>query len=137
MARALRIDKQLSVKASLDDVWTKVSTAAGLSTWFADKASADAREGGSIEFTWGSGGTAHRSRAVVLRVHDHAAEKTVMMRWEDTSAHSRDDYFSIQAKKGRGKTDVTIIDFATKDTRDEVDEVWEDCLAKLTDTLGG
>ena len=137
MARALRIDKSLTVKAAIDAAWTTISTAAGLATWFADKASADAREGGSIDFTWGTGGTAHKARAVVLRIHDHPGEKTLMMRWEDTHAHSRDDYFSVAVKKGRRGSEITIIDFATKDTREEVDEVWEECLAKLTNVLGG
>ncbi len=132
MARALRIDKKILVPAPLDRVWESISTAKGLAAWFADRVSADVVEGDFVDFGWGTGPAAHRSRAVVLRVHD---KKTVMLRWEDTSSHSRDDYFSLSVKSTRKGTEVTVVDFATKDTRDEVDEVWDECVAKLTEAL--
>lgn len=133
MARALRIDKQLVLGIPLESAWTAISTAEGLAAWFADGVSADVHEGDFIDFSWGTGATAHRARAAVLRVHDR---KTVMLRWEDTSSHSRDDYFSISIKETRKKTQFTVVDFATKDTQDEVDEVWDECLAKLSEALG-
>lgn len=132
MARALRIDKQIVVPKPLAEAWKAISTAEGLSRWYADRVAGEVREGETVEFTWGHGATAHRSRAAVLRVHE---QKAVMLRWEDTSSHSRDDYFAVSVKKVKKGTEITVVDFATKDTREEVDEVWDECLAKLQEAL--
>lgn len=132
MARALRVDKTLSIRSTAERVYQAISTKAGLASWFADAVSSDVHEGDLVEFTWGRGRMARRSRARVLRVNKG---KSVMLRWEDSLSHSRDDYFSVTVKKEKKGVTVTVVDFATKDSRDELDEIWDECLAKLKESL--
>ncbi len=134
MARALRVDKSLVIRSTADRVYEAISTRDGLARWFADGVSSDVHEGDLIEFTWGRGRTARKSRARALRV---SKGKSVMLRWEDSLAHSRDDYFSVTVKKEKKGVTVTVVDFATKDSRDELDEIWDECLAKLKETVEG
>ena len=129
MARALRVEKTVSIKSDPDRVYSALTEKAQLRRWFADKVSADVRQGSMVEFTWGTGSSARRSRARVLRVDPG---KSVMFRWEDGFSHSQDDYFSLTIKKKpKGGLDVTVVDFASKDALDELEEIWDDCLDKL------
>ena len=131
MARALRVEKTIRIKSEPDRVYSALTERSQLGRWFADKASADATPGSMVEFTWGRGSHARRSRARVLRVDPG---RSVMFRWEDGYSHSQDDYFSLTIKKRpKGGLDVTVIDFATKDALEELEEIWDDCLDKLKD----
>lgn len=132
MARALRVDKEVAIAADAARVFSALVKGSELEKWFADRVSGDAREGELIEFAWGSGPTVRRSRARVLRIEPGAG---VMMRWEDAAVHSRDDYFSLRVEEGKGTTTVRVVDFATRDTAGELDEIWDQCLAKLKAAL--
>lgn len=132
MARALRVDKKILIRTPMDRAYEAIATAKGLKGWYADDVSSDPVEGELLDFTWGKGAASHKSKARVLRVYPG---KGVMLRWEDIRAHSRDDYFSISLKKAGKSVGVEIVDFATKDTRDEVDEIWDECLDKLKQRL--
>ncbi|MBI4881667.1 MAG: SRPBCC domain-containing protein [Planctomycetes bacterium] len=134
MARALRVDKSIVIRCPRERLFAAISRAAELSRWFADRVSADMQAGSAVEFTWGAGRTAHRLRAQVLRV---SGGRSVMLRWEDSRAHSRDDYFSISLEERRSGVAVVVVDFATKDTRAELEEIWDGCLAKLKETYEG
>lgn len=132
MARALRVDKSLALKTSAGRLFEAISTAEGLARWFADDVSDDVQEGSLVEFTWGKGRTARKSRARVLRVH---AGKSVMMRWEDSLSHSRDDYFSLTVERAKRGVTLAVVDFATKDSQEELEEIWDECLARLKEAL--
>lgn len=133
MARALRVEKSVQIKSDSDAVFEAMTCRDGLSQWFADGASNDLQEGSTIEFQWGSGRDARKSRARVLRVQ---AGKCVMMRWEDGFAHAKDDYFSLTLKKKpRGSVEVTVIDFATKDALEDLQDIWDECLERLKGVL--
>lgn len=133
MARALRVEKTIQVKSDPKTVFEALTRREALSRWFADDASGDVREGSTIEFCWGRGREARRSRARVLRVDPG---RMVMMRWEDGFAHAQDDYFSLTLKKKqRGAVEVTAIDFASKDALEDLEEIWDDCLERLKDAL--
>jgi len=63
MARALRVDKSVLVRNTPETLFKALTDRRELARWFADGASGDVREGAMIEFTWGAGPTARRSRA--------------------------------------------------------------------------
>ncbi len=134
MARALRVDKSVLVRNTPETLFKALTDRRELARWFADGASGDVREGAMIEFTWGAGPTARRSRARVLRLEPG---KTVMMRWENGSAQSRDDYFAMSIEVQKGGVLVAAVDFAARDTQAELEEVWEECLAKLKKVYDG
>lgn len=135
MARALRVEKTVEIKSDKASVFEALTCRAGLARWFADGASDDLSEGTTIEFQWGAGREVRRSRARVLRVQQG---ESVMMRWEDGFAHARDDYFSLTLKKKpRGSVEVTVIDFATKDALEDLEDIWDQCLGRLKGALEG
>lgn len=132
MARALRVDRSVQVMCKPERLFKAVSETQELARWFADRVTGDIEEGGLVEFTWGQGGMAHSAKARVLRLQPG---KSVMLRWEDARSHSRDDYMSLTVKEGRSGSTITVIDFATKDTQDELEEIWDQCLARLKEAL--
>ncbi len=134
MARALRVDKSVVVSNTLETMYKALTDRRELARWFADGASDDVREGALIEFVWGSGPTARRSRARVLRLEP---SRTVMLRWENGSAQSRDDYFAMTLETQKAGVLVSAVDFAARDTQAELEEVWEECLAKLKRVYDG
>ncbi|MFN2535408.1 MAG: SRPBCC domain-containing protein [Pseudonocardiaceae bacterium] len=52
-----RIERVLEVAHPPAKVWTALTTAAGLGSWFGDQASIDLRPGGSAQMTWTGGHT--------------------------------------------------------------------------------
>ena len=53
-----RIERTLQIAHPLGAVWTALTTAEGLGTWFGNEASIDLRPGGSARLSWTSGDTA-------------------------------------------------------------------------------
>lgn len=133
MARALRVEKTIEVRCGKDAAFDALIRREELSRWFADGASDDVREGSTVEFQWGAGREARRSLARVLRVEPG---RRVMMRWENGFAHAKDDYFSLSVKKkARGGVEITVVDFATKDALEDLEDIWDDCLDRLKGAL--
>lgn len=134
MARALRVEKSVQVRSSPARMFQAITRRQDLALWFADRVSQDLAAGQLVEFGWGRGAAEHRQQARVLKI-DPA--HSVMLRWEDARAHSRDDYLSLTVEECAGGSLVTVLDFATKDTRDELEQIWDDCLAKLKKAFDG
>ena len=53
-----RIERTLQIAHPPGTVWTALTTAEGLGTWFGNEASIDLRPGGSARLSWTSGDTA-------------------------------------------------------------------------------
>ena len=56
-----RIERTISVAQPPEKVWTAITTAEGLGTWFGQKATVDLRVGGLAQLTW-DGGYTHELR---------------------------------------------------------------------------
>jgi uncharacterized protein YndB with AHSA1/START domain len=54
-----RIERTVRIDRPLDRVWTAITTAEGLGSWFGDTAEIDLRVGGAATLTWDSGDKAH------------------------------------------------------------------------------
>lgn len=132
MARALRVEKTILIRSDAATVFSNLTEAGKLSTWFADRVSEDIQNGSLVEFAWGKGREARKGRARVLRVDPG---RSIMLRWENGFSHSPDDYFSLTIhKRPKGHLEVTVVDFATKDAQEELEEIWDDCLDRLKET---
>lgn len=53
-----RIERTVRIDRPLERVWTAITTAEGLGTWFGDGAEIDLRVGGTAKLTWKSGDAA-------------------------------------------------------------------------------
>jgi uncharacterized protein YndB with AHSA1/START domain len=53
-----RIERTVRIDRPLDRVWTAITTAEGLGTWFGNSAEIDLRVGGAAKLMWDSGDTA-------------------------------------------------------------------------------
>jgi uncharacterized protein YndB with AHSA1/START domain len=58
MAFPDRIERTLEVAHPPRTVWTAITTAEGLASWFGNKATIDLRPGGEASMTWDEGGSA-------------------------------------------------------------------------------
>lgn len=67
MAFPDRIERTVEIAHAPGKVWTALTTAEGLGTWFGNKASIDLRPGGAAEMTWDHG---HRAEMRVERVEE-------------------------------------------------------------------
>jgi uncharacterized protein YndB with AHSA1/START domain len=54
-----RIERTVRIDRPLDRVWTAITTADGLGSWFGDSAEIDLRVGGTAILTWDTGDKAH------------------------------------------------------------------------------
>ena len=55
MAFPDRIERTLDIAHPLSKVWTALTTAEGLGTWFGNRATIDLRPGGAARLTWNEG----------------------------------------------------------------------------------
>lgn len=58
MAFPDRIERTVEIAAPIEKVWTALTTAEGLASWFGDEATIDLRPGGMARMRWASGPTA-------------------------------------------------------------------------------
>lgn len=54
-----RIERVVEIAHPREKVWTAITTAEGLSSWFGDEATIDLRPGGSAHMTWANGNRAN------------------------------------------------------------------------------
>jgi uncharacterized protein YndB with AHSA1/START domain len=59
MAFPDRIERTLDIAHPLEKVWTALTTAEGLGTWFGEDATIDLRPGGTARMSWSSGDVAN------------------------------------------------------------------------------
>jgi uncharacterized protein YndB with AHSA1/START domain len=52
-----RIERTMDLAHPREKVWTAITTAEGLGTWFGNKATVDLRPGGAVTMTWDDGPT--------------------------------------------------------------------------------
>ncbi len=109
-------------------LFNRLSTAAGLTEWFAD----DVRVKGNLfTFIWGR--TSQSAEKII-----HRENKLVRYQWLGDEFDKEDSFFEffINQDDLTNDTSLTIIDFTEEDEEKETKSLWDTQIAKLKHLLG-
>ncbi len=128
MAGKIQIQLEYAINCSPKVLFNRLSSAAGLTEWFAD----DVRVKGNLfTFIWGS--TSQNAEKKI-----HRENKLVRYEWVGDDHDPEDSYFEFIINQDDLTNDVslTIIDFTEEDETTEVRSLWDAQIAKLKHLLG-
>jgi len=126
MAEKTQIQLEYTVNCSPKVLFNRLSTASGLTEWFAD----DVRVKGNLfTFIWGDA-----SQTAEKKLH----RENKMVRFEWVGDDSDELYFEFIINQDDLTNDVslTIIDFAEEDEIQETSNLWDSQVSKLKHLLG-
>lgn len=108
-------------------IWAAISTPAGLEEWFADKVQSDDK---TVTFFWGK--TEQRT-AEIIAIRAYAY---IRFRWTDDDSDR--EYFEIRMSNSELTNDfgLEIIDFATPDEKEDLEELWNSQIDTMRRTYG-
>ena len=124
MAEKIKIKLEFSINCSPKILYNRLSTASGLSEWFAD----DVRvRGKKFTFVWGK---SEQTAEMIL----HKENKFVRFSWVDED----DTYFEFKILQDEitGDVSLIIVDFACEDEIDETRGLWNTHVTDLKHLLG-
>jgi uncharacterized protein YndB with AHSA1/START domain len=128
MAEKKQIQLEYIVNCSPKVLFNRLSTAAGLTEWFAD----DVRvKGNRFTFIWG--GMNEEAEKKI-----HRENKMVRYEWVGDDENKDESYFEFIINQDDLTNDVslTIIDFADDDEVDETISLWDSQISTLKHLLG-
>ena len=128
MAGKIQIQLEYTINCSPKVLFNRLSTAAGLTEWFAD----DVRVKGNLfTFVWGSTNQGAEKKL-------HRENKLVRFEWIGDDLDRNESYFEFVINQDDLTNDVslTIIDFAEEDEVKETSSLWNSQIAKLKHLLG-
>ena len=128
MAEKKQIQLEYTVNCSPKVLFNRLSTAAGLTEWFAD----DVRvKGNHYTFIWGD--TNEEAEKKI-----HRENKLVRYEWIGEETDKDVSYFEFVINQDDLTNDVslTIIDFAEEDEIDETTSLWDSQISTLKHLLG-
>lgn len=128
MAEKKQIQLEYIVNCSPKVLFNRLSTAAGLTEWFAD----DVRvKGNRFTFIWGSMNEEAEKKI-------HRENKMVRYEWVGDDDNKDESYFEFIINQDDLTNDVslTIIDFADDDEVDETISLWDSQISTLKHLLG-
>ncbi|MBB3187255.1 START-like domain-containing protein [Microbacter margulisiae] len=105
---------------SINVLWNNISTAAGLSEWFADKVETQGR---IFTFTWGD----YSQTAEMIQLHNGSS---IRFRWQDDAEHTYFE-FRLAVDELVPQTALIIIDFATPDEINDATLLWNKQISNL------
>lgn len=126
MAGKIQIQLEYAINCSPKVLFNRLSTAAGLTEWFAD----DVRVKGNLfTFIWGK-----TSQNAEKKIH----RENKLVRYEWVGDDLDESYFEFVINQDDLTNDVslTIIDFTEEDEMTEVRSLWDAQIAKLKHLLG-
>ena len=126
MAEKIQIQLEYTVNCSPKVLFNRLSTASGLTEWFAD----DVRVKGNLfTFIWGD-----TSQSAEKKLH----RENKMVRFEWVGEAMDESYFEFVINQDDLTNDVslTIIDFAEEDEVKETSNLWDSQISKLKHLLG-
>jgi uncharacterized protein YndB with AHSA1/START domain len=126
MAEKIQIQLEYTVNCSPKVLFNRLSTASGLTEWFAD----DVRVKGNLfTFIWGD-----TSQSAEKKLH----RENKMVRYEWVGDDADESYFEFIINQDDLTNDVslTIIDFAEEDEIKETSNLWDTQISKLKHLLG-
>ena len=126
MAEKKQLQLEYTVNCSPKVLFNRLSTAAGLTEWFAD----DVRVKGNLfTFVWGD-----TSQSAEKKLH----RENKMVRFEWVGEDLDESYFEFVINQDDLTNDVslTIVDFAEEDEVKETSNLWDSQISKLKHLLG-
>jgi uncharacterized protein YndB with AHSA1/START domain len=126
MAEKKQIQLEYTVNCSPKVLFNRLSTASGLTEWFAD----DVRVKGNLfTFIWGD-----TSQSAEKKLH----RENKMVRFEWVGDDMDESYFEFVINQDDLTNDVslTIVDFAEEDEIKETSNLWDSQISKLKHLLG-
>jgi uncharacterized protein YndB with AHSA1/START domain len=128
MAGKIQIQLEYTVNCSPKVLFNRLSTASGLTEWFAD----DVRVKGNLfTFIWGDTNQSAEKKL-------HRENKMVRYEWVDDDLDRDESYFEFVINQDDLTNDVslTIVDFAEEDEVKETSTLWDTQISKLKHLLG-
>jgi uncharacterized protein YndB with AHSA1/START domain len=126
MSEKKQIQLEYIVNCSPKVLFNRLSTAAGLTEWFAD----DVRvKGNRFTFVWGK--TSEEAEKKI-----HRENKLVRYEWKEDDSGSNYFEFVINQDDLTNDVSLTIVDFAEEDEVDETINLWDTQVSTLKHLLG-
>ena len=128
MAEKIQIQLEYTVNCSPKVLFNRLSSASGLTEWFAD----DVRVKGNLfTFIWGD--TSQNAEKKI-----HRENKMVRYEWIGDDFNKDESYFEFVINQDDLTNDVslTIVDFTEKDEIEETSNLWDTQISKLKHLLG-
>jgi len=126
MSKRIQHQYEFSFKAKEELLFSFVSSAINMATWFCDKVN---EENGNIHFFWKDS----NERAIMIKV---VHRKSVTFKWIE---RSEDEFlrFDIEKDEITGTTLLIITEFDEEDQHEAGKQWWENTIQKLRRKLGG
>ena len=102
-----KIERTVQIDRPLDRVWTAITTAEGLGTWFGQSAEIDLRVGGSAKLSWDGG------HAAELRIERLEPQTVFGYTWGVyglPDGDARRTYVEFTLTPNDGGTEVTVVE---------------------------
>ena len=128
MAGKIQIQLEYTVNCSPKVLFNRLSTAAGLTEWFAD----DVRVKGNLfTFIWGETSESAEKKL-------HRENKMVRFEWVGDDRDKEESFFEFVINQDDLTNDVslTIVDFAEEDEIKDASNLWDTQISKLKHLLG-
>lgn len=121
-----KLELEYTINSSPKVLFNRLSTAGGLSEWFADNVNV---KGETFTFIWGE---SEQIAELILKKDN----KYVRFRWIDEEEEKFYFEFKVNIHELTGDVALLITDFAEKDELDDTIELWNTQIAKLKHVLG-
>lgn len=128
MAEKIQMKLEYAVNCSPKVLFNRLSTASGLTEWFAD----DVRVKGDLfTFFWGETSESAEKKL-------HRENKMVRFEWIGDDLEKNGSYFEFVINQDDLTNDVslTIVDFVEEDEINDVTNLWDTQISKLKHLLG-
>ena len=121
-----KFELEYTINSSPKVLFNRLSTAGGLSEWFADNVNV---KGETFTFIWGE---SEQIAELILKKDN----KYVRFRWIDDEEEKFYFEFKVNIHELTGDVALLITDFAEEDELDDTIELWNTQIAKLKHVLG-
>jgi uncharacterized protein YndB with AHSA1/START domain len=128
MAEKSKIQLEYIINCSPKVLFNRLSTASGLSEWFAD----DVRVKGNLfTFVWGDSD-------LIAEKKFHKENKMVRFEWLDQEMEKEENYFEFVVSQDDLTNDVSLVitDFTDEDEVESTTDLWNTQITKLKQLLG-
>jgi len=124
----IKYDLEYTLNCSPKVLFSRLSTAAGLSEWFADDVTV---EGNLFTFHWGK--TEYRAALTTVKEN-----KLVRFEWDDNGEDKETDFFEFRiiVHDITGDLALLITDFAEPDEKEDAIYLWDTQINDLKRVLG-
>ena len=128
MAEKSKLQLEYIINCSPKVLFNRLSTASGLSEWFADDVHV---KGNFFTFVWGD-------TDQIAEKKFHKENKMVRYEWQDSDLEKDENYFEFVVAQDDLTNDVSLLitDFADEDEIESTSDLWNTQITKLKQLLG-